>query len=158
MLRREQIIGIASTWDIRWRDSEGYALLFTESRLVGAPLPASGDVLLACFLAGKERDPAIAQLAQKRADEIIRTKDFELQRDKIVKVIYDAPQVFIGGRLLFGTVGRRVEVAISVMSGWNPGMFTTIDTLVSSLMVFAPDVFYDEKTGARIRDEKALLA
>ena len=156
MLRREQVIGIVSSWDIRWRESEGYSLLVTESRIVGACLPHDGDEYRVFFPLGIERDPSAAKDAEGKADKIVATKDFELQRDKIVKVIYEEPGVLSGGRLLIGTVGRKVEISITVTSGWNPDILLTTKTLVSSFLVFAPGVFYDEKTGGRVRDDVPL--
>ncbi|MDA4135439.1 MAG: hypothetical protein OK449_00395 [Thaumarchaeota archaeon] len=158
MYRREQVIGIVSSWDIRWRESEGYALLITDSRLVGASLPAVADDFRAYFAPGKERDPKVDEEAGKRAEEISRRKDFELQRDHIIKIIYYGPGMLFGGRLLFATVGRKIDVSITVISGWNPGIVSTMKTLVSSLLAFAPERLYDEKTGARIRDETSVLS
>ena len=39
MLRRENVIGIVSSWDIRRNESEGYSLLFTDERVIGAYRP-----------------------------------------------------------------------------------------------------------------------
>jgi hypothetical protein len=156
MFRREQVIGIVSSWDIRWKETEGYSLLITDSRLIGAQLPTYADDFWAYFPPGKERDANLAKEAERRAAEIALKKDFELQRDRIVKIIYEAPGMLVGGRLLFGTVGRKLEISITVMSGWNPGILSTIRTLVSSFLVFSPEMFYNEKTGARMRDEITL--
>jgi hypothetical protein len=158
MFRREQVIGVVSSWDIRWRESEGYALLITDSRLVGASMPSSTGEFWAYFGPGQERDPKVNEEAGKRAEEIARRKDFELQRDHIVKIIYYGPGMLFGGRLLFATVGKKIDVSITVVSGWNPGIVSTMKTLVSSLLVFAPERLYDEKTGERVRDETTVLS
>lgn len=129
--------------------------MITDSRLIGSIRAAIEDGTGMFFEPGAGRDPAVEQEAQRRAAEIVLKKDFELQRDKILKIIYYEPGMLFGGRLQFSTVGRKVDVGITVISGWNPGILTTLRTLVSSLLVFSPERFYDERTGARIRDEAA---
>src|SRR5271156_2135202 len=104
MLRREQIIGVVSSWDIRWKESEGCSLLITDSRMVGAGFPVFDDNFWGYFPPGKERNPGLAREAERRAEEILLRRSFELQRDKIVKIIYDKPGMMLGGRLLFATV------------------------------------------------------
>jgi hypothetical protein len=156
LLRRERVIGIISSWDIRRRDSEGYSLLMTDSRVVGSNRPDLTDNFWAYLPPGREPDPLVAQGVAREADRIVAKKDFELQRDKMVKIVYYSPGLLSGGRLLFVTVGRKVEIGITVLSAWNPGILTTVSTLVSSLLIFSPEGFYDEKTGARVRDEGAL--
>lgn len=120
-------------------------------------MPALADDFWTFFPPGKERDPEAAQEAEKKAEQIVLRKGFELQRDKVLKVIYDSPGMMIGGRLLFVTVGRKVQIDITVMSGWNQGIMSTLNTLLSTFLVFTPEGFYDEKSGARIRDEAATL-
>jgi hypothetical protein len=156
VLRRERVIGIVSSWDIRRRDSEGYSLLITDSRLVGAALPVYADDFWAFFPPGNQQDSQQAQEAEKRARQIVLKRDLELQRDKIVKIIYESPGMLVGGRLLFVTVGRKVQVNITVISGWNPGIYSTLNTLISALLVFAPEGFYDGKTGSKVRHEFTL--
>ena len=156
MLRREQVIGIVSSWDIRWRDSEGYSLLVTDSRLVGGTMPATAEDFRAFFAPGKGRDAGLGQEADKKAAEILLLKDFEIYRDKVLKIVYEAPSMLLGGRLLLATTGKRFQVDITVVSGWNPGILSTLNHLISTFLVFAPEAFYDERTGARMRDEVAL--
>src|SRR5580658_6717516 len=147
MLRREQVIGIVSSWDIRWKESEGYSLLITDSRLIGASRPDYPDNFWAYLGPGTEASAESRASADKKAAEIVAREDFELQRDRIVKIMYDEPGSLIGGRLLLAVVGRRVELNITVASGWNPGIVSTLKTLIDSLAAFAPCTFYSEKTG-----------
>jgi hypothetical protein len=162
MLRREQIIGVVSSWDIRkyagkypvsflsGGESEGYSLLFTDSRVVGAERPGLPDDLWAYLGPGSNASEELRAVVQKRADEIISTKDFEMQRDKIVKILFEEPGLLVGGSMLFVEVGRKVEVQISVLSPWNSGIISTVGTLARSLEAFAPDRLYSEKTGQRM--------
>jgi hypothetical protein len=150
VLRREQIIGIVSSWDIRWRESTGYSLLVTDSRVFGASRPGYSDNFWAYLGPGTYIAPETRSIAYSKAAEIIAKKDFELQRDKIVKIIYDAPGNMVGGRLIIAEVGRKIELSITVVSGWNPGISSTLNTLLDSLRIFAPDRVYSEKTGQRV--------
>jgi hypothetical protein len=152
MLRREQVIGIVSSWDIRWKESEGYSLLVTDSRLIGASRPDYPDNFWAYLGPRTEASAESRASADRKAAEIVAREDFELQRDKIVKIIYDEPGSLVGGRLSLAVVGRRVELSITVISGWNPDIALTLKTLVDSLRAFAPERFYDEKTGGRIAE------
>lgn len=158
MLRHERIVGLVSSSDIRWRESTGYSLLLTDTRVVGAPRVESEDDFWAYFPAGEELDPAIKEEAERRAGEMVHRKGFEVERQDISKITYEPPSLLSGGRLLLSTVGRRVELKITVLSGWNPGILRTILTLVDSLSSFDPSVTFDEKTGGRVIDERAKLS
>jgi hypothetical protein len=162
MLRREQVIGIVSSWDIRkyvgkipvsflsGGESEGYSVLFTDSRVVGADRPGLPDDFWAYLGPGSNVSGELRAAAQTRADEIISMSNFEMQRDKIVKVLYEEPGQLVGGSMLFVEVGRKMELQISVLSPWNPGIISTLDTLARSVRAFAPDRLYSEKTGQRV--------
>lgn len=162
MLRREQIIGIVSSWDIRRARSgfsllffaggedAGYSLLFTDTRLVGARRPEYPEDFLAYLGPGSAASDEVRTAAQTHAGEIIARESFELQRDKIVEIIYSEPKAYTGGRLLFKEVGRPVNLKITLVSPFNPGIISTLETLSRSLFAFAPDRLFDERTGQRI--------
>jgi len=162
MLRREQIIGIVSSWDIRryaggypvsflsGGESEGYSVLFTDSRVVGADRPGFPDDFWAYLGPGSNVGEELRAAALARAVEIISTRNFEMQRDKIVKVLFEEPGLIVGGSILFVEVGCRMELQISVLSPWSPGSISTVDTLARSISAFAPDRLYSEKTGQRM--------
>lgn len=151
-----------SSWDIRkyesdnpisflsGAESEGYSLLVTDSRIVGADRPAYPDDFWAYLGPGSNAGGELRASAQTKAAEIISNSNFEMYRDKIVKILYEGPGLLVGGSLLLFEVGRRVEFRITVLSPWNPGSVSTVETLRSSVAVFAPDKLYSEKTGQRI--------
>ena len=88
---------------------------------------------------------------------LIERKQFELSKDSIFKILYEEPGVFFGGHVIFESVGEQIQVEISVLSVWNPSSVQTVRKLVESLLIFAPDRFYDENTGARVRDNDLRL-
>lgn len=150
MLRREQVIGIISSWDIRRNESEGYSLLFTDERVVGAHRPDFPQDFWAYLGPGSSASEELRKRADAKAIEIISGKDFELQKDKVVKVIYDEPRTYVGGRLLFIHTGPRVEVKVTLISPFNAGIGPTLDTLTRSLQAFVPNRLYAEGSGERI--------
>jgi hypothetical protein len=153
-LRHENLIGVVSSSDVRWKRDTGYSLVITNDRLVCSARPDFDDDFWAFFQPGKNEDAVGRGVAEKRAAEIIARKVFEVQRDRLVKVIYDPPGQLFGGRLLLVSVGRKVEFEISMLSPWNPGIFKTVRTLVDSMLSFVPGIFYNEKTGQRIEADR----
>lgn len=161
LFRREQVIGIVSSWDIRrgktgfsllffaHDETEGYSLLFTDTRVVGARREEYPDDFRAYLGPGSTASDELRARALATAENILAREDFELQKDNLVKIIYERPKAYIGGRLLFIQPGRRVELKVTLVSPFNPGILSTLDTLVRSLCAFAPDKFYDEETGRR---------
>ena len=91
--------------------------------------------------------------AEKMAVGRIERKRFELSKEGIFKILYEAPGLFFGGRIVFESVGERVDLGISVLSAWNQNTLLTVRALVDSLLAFAQDKLYDEKTGALVSDK-----
>ena len=150
MLRYEQVIGIISSYDIRRFESEGYSLLFTNVRLVGALRPDYADDFWAYLPAQGPQDPALKQEAERMAAEILVRRSFELHKDKVVKILYDPPGQLFGGRVLFASTGWNVDIRMTILAGLNPGSFRTAQTMRDSILAFAPGLVYDERTGERI--------
>jgi hypothetical protein len=158
LLRRESLIGVVSSSDIRWRENTGYSLVITNDRLVCSARPEFDDDYWAFFPPGDRSDAPRLEEAEKKASEMIARRIFEMQRDRLVKVIYDPPGELFGGRLFLVSVGRKIEFKISMLSPWNPGIFKTVETLVDCLLSFAPRMVYNEKTGQRMDLERTSLA
>jgi hypothetical protein len=163
MLRREQVVGIVSSWDIRrstrsgfsllffvGQESEGYSLLFTDTRVVGAQRSGFPEDFCVYLGPGSSASDELRAEGQKKAAEVIANEEFEMQKDKVVKVIYTKPRSYEGGRLLFLEVGRRVELKVTLVSLFNPGIVSTVDALERSLSAFVPDKLYDERIGRRV--------
>jgi len=163
MLRREQIIGIVSSWDIRkgrggfsllffaGDESEGYSLLVTDLRLVGAFREEYPDDFCAYLGPGSQVVPELRQKAEAEASKIFAKRDFEIPKDKLVKALYEPPTTYLGGRLLLIEAGRRLELKITLLSPFNPGVISNVETLVRSLAAFSPDRIFNERTGELIR-------
>jgi hypothetical protein len=153
MLRREQVIGVVSSYDVSWNGSTGYSVAITDSRMIVGLRTDFDSEFWAVFPPGKDREPELAKEAEMRVNETISRKRFELHKDKLVKIIFDPPGQVFGGRLVFVTVGQKADLRLTVLTGWNPGSFKTAETLLESLLVFAPQILYDEKTGNLVRSE-----
>jgi hypothetical protein len=153
MMRREKLISVISSGDIHIGGGDGYALVVTESRVVGAHRPDSVGIPEPYLWLVTESSEADRAAAGRMAAELIDRKQFDLSKESIFKILYEAPGLFFGGRLIFESVGAQVQLDISVVSVWNPGGILTLEKMVDSLLIFAPDRLYDEKTGALVRDE-----
>jgi hypothetical protein len=151
MIRREIMIGVISSADLHRGVGNGYMLLFTNSRIVGANRPVSKDIPESYFWTTGSSE-ADHDVAERVAAALIGRKQFELSKESIFKILYEAPGIFFGGRVIFDSVGEQIQVEMSVLSVWNPSGVQVIRKLVESLLIFAPDRFYDEKTGALVRD------
>ncbi|MDA4112816.1 MAG: hypothetical protein OK474_02100 [Thaumarchaeota archaeon] len=152
MIRREILIGVISSADLHRGVGNGYMLLFTNSRIVGANRPVSKDIPESYCWTMTESSEADHDVAERFAAALIGRKQFELSKEGIFKILYEAPGIFLGGRVIFASVGEQIQVETSVLSVWNPSGVQVIRKLVESLLIFAPDRFYDEKTGALVRD------
>jgi len=153
MLRREKLIAVISSGDLHFRNGEGYELVITDGRIVGAPRAAALGVPDPFLWSAEGSSEEERVAAEKAASVIIGRKQFDLSKDSVFKILYESPGIFFGGRVVFGVVGEEVQLDISSVSVWSPGGVMTQRRLVDSLLVFAPDRLYDEKTGAMIKDE-----
>jgi hypothetical protein len=152
MIRRETLIGIVSSADIHRGGGGGYMLLFTDSRVVGADRPASDDIPESYFWTTTGSSRADYEVAERVAVTLIERKRFELSKESIFKILYEAPGMFFGGHVIFESVGEQIQVEIGVLSVWSPSSVQMVRKLLESLLIFAPDRFYDEETGALVRD------
>ncbi len=132
--------------------------MITDSRIVGAYRPEYPDDFWVYISPGSEPSEENRSRALGVADKIISTKDFEMQKENVVKIIFDEPTELFGGRLLIKGTGRQVELKITIRSLLNREIMLTIDTLVSSLVAFAPGLVQSEKTGARIATRSSALS
>ena len=152
MMRREKLIAVISSEDLHVGGEGGYSLVVTDSRIIGAnkgDLPDFGEPYL--WLATESSQEELVK-AEATALGIIGRKRFDLSKDSIFKILYEAPGLFFGGRVVFETVGKEVQLDVSAISVWNSGGVLTVGKLISSLLIFAPDKLYDEKTGAFVSD------
>src|ERR1700674_631294 len=94
MMRREELISVISSPNIHRGGGTEYALLITNVRIAGARKPAREGFFEAYLTAGAEATAADREAAWRKAAEIIGSEEFELRRDKIFQIQYEAPSVF----------------------------------------------------------------
>ncbi|MDA4134060.1 MAG: hypothetical protein OK441_00640 [Thaumarchaeota archaeon] len=153
MIRHERLIAVISSGDIRLGRGSGFALVVTDGRIVGTSrLESLGIPEPYLWVEGGSSETGRAA-AQVEAARLIGRKKFELSKESIFKILYEAPGLFFGGRLIFESVGEEVRLDISVVSVRNPSGVLTVEKMIDALLIFAPDRLYDEKSGALVRDE-----
>ena len=153
MIRHERLIAVISSGDVRLGAGNGCSLVITDGRIVGTSRPESLGIPEPYLWVEGESSEKGRAAALEEAAELIGRKQFELSKESIFKILYDAPGLFFGGRLVFESVGEEVQLDISVVSVWNQGSVLTVERMIDALLIFAPDRLYDEKTGALVRDE-----
>jgi hypothetical protein len=144
----EELIGVIWS-DYLMLGPHHYSLIITPSRIIGCrkkPLWQGFTVYLG---PGSKATTADREKAQKVVAKLMAAKDFEFPKDSIVKIVYKKPGLFSGGYVNIHTTGRGLELVI----GYTAGNQGTLRALVPSLMIFAGDRFYDEKTGALVEAE-----
>jgi hypothetical protein len=150
VIRHERLIAVISSGDIRLGGENGCALVVTDGRIVGASRSESLGIAEPYLWVEAESSETGRAAAQEEATELIGRKQFELSKESIFKILYEAPGLFFGGRLIFESVGEEVQLDISVVSVWNPGSVLTIEKTIDALLIFAPNRLYDERTGALV--------
>ena len=155
MIRREKLIAVISSEDLRFGSGDGCALVVTDARIVGARRGEDSGVSDPYLWSATGSSQEDAAAAEKAAAEFIDRKQFSFSKEGVFKILYEPPGLFFGGRVAFDSVGERVQLDLSVVSVWNPGSLLTVRKLVGALLAFSPDKLYDEKTGALVRDESS---
>jgi hypothetical protein len=126
-----------------------YSLIITPSRIIGCKKKPLWRGLTAYLGPGSKATAADCENAQKVAAKLMEAKDFEFPKDSIVKIVYRKPGLFSSGHIDIHTTSKELELAI----GYTAGNKGTLRALVPSLIAFAGDRFYDEKTGALVEAE-----
>jgi len=144
----EELIGVI------WSDyltfgPDHYALIITPSRIIGCKKRALWKGLVVYLGPGSKATTADREDAQKVLAKLMEAKDFEFPKDSIVKIVYRKPRLFSSGHLDIHTTGKGLELII----GFRAGNRGTLEALIPSLIIFAADRFYDEKTGALVEAE-----
>ena len=123
----------------------GYGLVVCASRIVGSNTSAWSQEYSAYLGPNSQTTFEEREKATKIAEILIEKKGFEIPKDSVLKVIYRAPGLFSRGHVIFHTAPGDTKLIISdLQEGGTP---RTLRGLLPSLVAFAPDRFYDEKTG-----------
>ena len=155
MMRREKLLAIISSPDLHLGGGDGYALVVTDGRIVGSGRPGPAGVSVPRLWSATGSSEADRAEAEKDAADLIGRRQFELSKESIYKIVYDAPGLFFAGRVVFEAVGGRVQLGISSPSVWDPNGVLTVRALVGSLLAFAPEKLYNERTGGLVSDGDA---
>jgi len=108
--------------------------------------------LLAYFGPGSQATQEELDSAKKVADELLETKEFELEKDSILRICYREPNAFSGGSVQFETSNQKIKVNVDIIRGSSE--LPTLNTLVSCLSAFAPDRFYDDRKHVLMSQKK----
>ena len=73
-------------------------------------------------------------------------------KDSITKITWKASGFLHQGYFLFNTTQGDTQIDTRRAQG-NGGVAHTINTIIPTLEAFAPDRFYNEKTGGNMREE-----
>jgi hypothetical protein len=150
----DELLGVIWSPNISYGQGIGYALVITVSKIVGARKSGVWHAYER-FLGPSIKYPtsdADRAKAQEVANELIADKEFGMPKESIVKILYKKPGFYSRGRLTFQTASQQIVLDIPFLQGAS-GANKTVGIIVASLNVFAPDRFYDEDTGALVRDE-----
>lgn len=150
-MQSEQILGVV--WAIEWARGfpAGYAMIFTNTRAVGSKKMPMVHYCLAYLGPGSKATDDERNYALKTASELMADKQFEFPKESIVKVSYRAPGLFSRGHVIFQTVSETIELKIA--SKREGGVIRLLRTLIPSLVAFAEDRVWDEKTGTLLGQE-----
>lgn len=147
------LIGVIWSANIQYGRGMGYALVILKDRIVGARKSSWISSFEAYLGPGNKLRPADFVKARKIATELIQSKEFELPRGSITKILYKKPREYSRGHFIFLTTTQwEVQLDVPALAG-SGGTLSTMRKLVASLIIFAPDLFYDEESGILIRDE-----
>jgi hypothetical protein len=148
----EVLLGVVWAIQLSYGKSLGYAVAVTSKRIVGAPKPAIWHSLLSYLGPGSKASEEDRQKANQVFQEILNVKDLELAKDSMTRISWSQEGFFTGGRFVFSMTQGEIEIDTPSRQSrlWSPRV---PNLFARSLLVFAPENFYNEKTGVLIRDE-----
>ena len=152
VMTNEELLGVAWSYYIRYQKRGGYALAITSQRVVGAQKSAMGDHFEAYLGESSKATNKDRQRAAQLFAEILAEKNLEIAKESVVRISWKRAGLFHGAPFLFRTTGGDFRIVSAPM--WTSlGVARVINQIVASLMMFSPDRFYNEKTGALVVQE-----
>ena len=126
----------------------GYGLVVTADEVLGSKARPWADACSVYLGPSSRANPDERAHALKVAAQLAELKEFELHKSSIFRIDYHAPGQIARGHVVFRTANEAIELKINpLIDGTIP---TTLKGLIPSLVAFASDRFYDEKTGTRV--------
>jgi hypothetical protein len=132
--------------NLRYGNRGGYALAITSNRVVGAPRSALFHYFERYVGPGSKATEEEHQQANQIFPEIVAAKDLEIPKDSVTKISWKKGGVFHKGHFLFNTTKGDFQID-TVSTNNTLSVVHTTNQILASLVDFAPDIFYDEKTG-----------
>ena len=127
----------------------GYGIVLTTDRVVGSRKNPLIDYCSTYLGPNSRATDEERAKATKIAGGLIENKEFELQKNSILKLLYRAPGIFSRGHITFNATSGDIELLISNLQSGS--LVYTLKGLLPSLVAFAPERLYDEKTGVLVR-------
>ena len=149
-LQSEDVLGVV--WSYSLIPFGG--LVFASNRIMGTTVPPPWSGFTSTYLgptshATDEQRRHALELASK----IIEKKELDLLKESIEKMSYRAPGLFSRGHIIFQT--SEEDIVVRIKNRQDGGVPRTLNGLIPSLVAFAADRFYDEKTGIPVSTEIA---
>ena len=146
------LIGVIWSASIQYGRGVGYALVISKESIIGARKSSWISSFEAYLGPGNKLRPDDVTKARKIAAELVDEKEFELPKESIAKITYKKPGTFSRGHFIFTTSEKEVRLDVPGLAGSGDTM-STMRKMVASLILFAPDRFFDEETGKLMSDE-----
>ena len=125
-----------------------YGIVITTGEIIGSKKRSWTDGCSVYTGPASKASPEDRVHAFKVAAQLAERKDFELQKNSILRIDYHAPGQLTRGHLVIRTAQESIELKLNALTnGYLP---PTLNALVPSLVAFATDRFYDEKSGMRV--------
>jgi hypothetical protein len=128
----------------------GYGLVILPSRIIGTKKIPWSSGIIAYLGPGSRHTEDEKAKAIKIATELIGKKEFDFEKQSIVRIAYRSPGYIFRGHIAFKTTSDKVELKIANLTNAAITERTVLE-LIYSLMAFAPDRLYDETTGALMK-------
>lgn len=148
------LIGVIWSLAITRDSNAGYALVIRSDQIVGVNKGAWGfsSGSLVYFGPGSRATESDKERAQEVATKLLERPDFELSKSDITKITYRAPGLFSKGHVVIASNKDDIELNLARLTP-DIGVRQVIKSLLPSLVYFANDKLYDEKTGKLLGNE-----
>lgn len=152
-VQMSDIIGVIWTGDISkggWGGG-GYGLIFTHESVIGSKTTPWWSGLVVYLGTGSRATQSDRQKVPTAVERLLEKKEFELSKASITRITFGSPGPFSRGKVMFKSLQGDVTIRLASRSAnIHPEV---VDRLLASLVTFARDRLYDEKTGALVADE-----
>jgi hypothetical protein len=133
------------------RNGKDSVVAFTRSSVFTAVKKVWFRGCVEYFGPGSKAKPAALTKAIEYTADLREKHDLEITKNSVLKITFRRPDLFDPGRVVFNTKGGDIE--FDLPSAYSTSLvWRTVDVVLPSLTLFAPDRFYGERDGALIVD------